>query len=82
MLEALREVARWLDGRRKQFPQEQQRFLLLTDGRLKEWSTLPAIDCPGLLIDIERGPIRLGRSRQMALELNAEYRHIDGLNLA
>ena len=79
LLEALHEVARWLDGRRKQFPQEQQRFLLLTDGRLKEWSNLPAIDCPGLLIDIERGPIRLGRSRQMALELNAQYLHIDGL---
>ena len=79
LLEALREVARWLDGRRKQFPQEHQRFLLLTDGRLKEWPALPAIDCPGLLIDIERGPIRLGRSRQMATELNVDYQHIDGL---
>lgn len=79
LLQALREVSTWLDARRKQFPQEQQRFLLLTDGRLKEWSTMPAIDCPGLLIDIERGPIRLGRSRQMAADLNAEYLHIDGL---
>ena len=78
LLEALQEVADWLERRRKQCPEEQQRFLLLTDGRLKEWSTLPAIDCPGLLIDIERGPIRLGRSRQMAAELNAEYVHIDG----
>ena len=78
LLEALQEVADWLERRRKQCPEEQQRFLLLTDGRLKEWSTLPAIDCPGLLIDIERGPLRLGRSRQMAAELNAEYVHIDG----
>ena len=78
VLEALQEVADWLERRRKQCPEEQQRFLLLTDGRLKEWSTLPAIDCPGLLIDIERGPIRLGRSRQMAAELNAGYVHIDG----
>ena len=79
LLQALQEVAQWLGKRRKQLPQEQQRFLLLTDGRLKAWSTLPAIDCPGLLIDIERGPIRLGRSRQMATELNVDYQHIDGL---
>jgi magnesium chelatase subunit ChlD-like protein len=32
-----------------------------------------------LLIDIERGPIRLGRSRVMAGQLQAEYRHIDEL---
>ena len=82
LLEALQEVANWLGRRRKQFPEEQQRFLLLTDGRLKAWSALPAIDCPGLLIDIERGPIRLGRSRQMAAELKAEYLHIDGLQPA
>jgi len=79
LLEALQEVAHWLGLRRKQFPEEQQRFLLLTDGRLKAWSALPAIDCPGLLIDIERGPIRLGRSRQMAAELKVEYLHIDGV---
>jgi len=79
LLEALQEVAKWLEMRRKHYPQEQQRFLLLTDGRLKQWSGMPAIDCPGLLIDIERGPIRLGRSRQMATELNVDYQHIDGL---
>ncbi|PTT96976.1 magnesium chelatase, partial [Pseudomonas sp. HMWF031] len=49
------------------------------DGRLKDWPTLPALDCPGLVIDIERGPIRLGRSRVLAAQLQAEYRHIDGL---
>ncbi|MFP3515561.1 VWA domain-containing protein [Pseudomonas sp. SIMBA_077] len=80
LLEAIEEVASWLTMRRKQFPQEQQRFLLVTDGRLKEVPTLPALDCPGLLVDIERGPIRLGRALTMSAALNIEYRHIDALN--
>ena len=79
LLAALGDAGRWLAVRRKRFPAEQQRVLLVTDGRLKEWSSLPALECPGLLIDIERGPIRLGRARQMAAELQAEYRHIDEL---
>ncbi|VVP26285.1 hypothetical protein PS880_04099 [Pseudomonas fluorescens] len=79
LLAALGEAGRWLVTRRKRFPAEQQRLLLLTDGRVKEWSSLPVLGCPGLLIDIERGPIRLGRARQMAAELQADYRHIDEL---
>ena len=78
LLQALLEVEKWLDRRRKQFPQEQQNFLLLTDGRLKDWPVLPVFNCPGLLIDIERGPIRLGRAPQLAADLNAQYLHIDG----
>ena len=77
LLQALEDVAGWLRLRRKQLRHEQQRFLLLTDGRLKAWSTLPVLACPGILIDIERGPIRLGKSRQMATELAIDYVHID-----
>ncbi|MDI3354706.1 VWA domain-containing protein [Pseudomonas sp. UYIF39] len=79
LLAALGEAGRWLAARQKRFPAEQQRLLLVTDGRLKDWSMLPALDCPGLLIDIERGPIRLGRAKVMATELQAEYRHIDDM---
>ncbi|EJM72683.1 hypothetical protein PMI32_05938 [Pseudomonas sp. GM60] len=79
LLAALGEAGRWLAVRQKRFPAEQQRLLLVTDGRLKEWSGLPALACPGLLIDIERGPIRLGRARQLAAELQTDYRHIDEL---
>ncbi|MBU0526838.1 vWA domain-containing protein [Pseudomonas mandelii] len=79
LLAALGEAGRWLAARKKRFPAEQQRLLLVTDGRLKDWPGLPVLDCPGLLIDIERGPIRLGRARQMAAELQADYRHIDEL---
>jgi magnesium chelatase subunit ChlD-like protein len=40
---------------------------------------LSVLECPGLLIDIERGPIRLGRAKQLAAALEADYRHIDEL---
>lgn len=79
LLEALQEAADWLQRRRARQPAEQQRLLLLTDGRLKQWSALPAFACPALLVDIESGPIRLGRAAQLAAELGAEYRHIEEL---
>ncbi|EJL05008.1 hypothetical protein PflQ2_3326 [Pseudomonas fluorescens Q2-87] len=77
LLAALSEAGRWLTARRKRFPVEQQRVLVMTDGRVKEGRALPSLDCPCLLIDIERGPIRLGRARQLAGQLQAEYWHID-----
>jgi magnesium chelatase subunit ChlD-like protein len=79
LLAALSEAGQWLAARQKRFPAEQQRLLLVTDGRLKDWPLLPVLACPGLLIDIERGPIRLGRSRVLAAQLQTEYRHIDEL---
>ncbi|MGE8149737.1 vWA domain-containing protein [Pseudomonas vancouverensis] len=79
LLAALAQASRWLDARRKRFPAEQQRLLLVTDGRLKDWGQVPALPCPGCLIDIERGPIRLGRSQVLAAQMQVEYRHIDEL---
>ena len=79
LLAALAEARRWLRVRQKRFPAEQQRLLVVTDGRLKDGATLVPLECPGLLIDIERGPIRLGRSKTLAAQLQSEYRHIDEL---
>ena len=79
LLAALDEAVQWLAFRQKRFPAEQQRVLLLTDGRLKDWPVLPILDCPSLLVDVERGPIRLGRAKTLANELRADYRHIDDL---
>ena len=79
LLEALDQARQWLARRQRQFGDEQQRCLLLTDGRIK---TLPAhqpLPCPSLLIDIEKGPIRLGRARSLAECLGAEYRHLETL---
>ena len=79
LLAALQEASKWLSARDKQWPEEQKRFLLLTDGRVKEWLGLSRIECPGVLIDIERGPIRLGRAQQLASALEVDYLHIDQL---
>ena len=77
LLAALSEAGQWLAARRKRHPAEQQRLLVITDGRLKAIGGLPMLECPGLLVDIERGPIRLGRARELASGLQLEYQHID-----
>ena len=79
LLAALTEAAQWLAVRRKRYPAEQQRLLVITDGRLKDIAGLPLLDCPGLLVDIERGPITLGRAQALASRLRLDYRHIDQL---
>jgi magnesium chelatase subunit ChlD-like protein len=79
LLAAFAQASDWLALRRKRYPAEQQRVLVMTDGRIKEAGQLPRFDCPGLLIDIESGPIRLGRAEQMATSLGIEYRHVDQL---
>lgn len=80
LLAALTEAGHWLAARRKRYPAEQQRVLVITDGRLKAIAGWPQLDCPGLLIDIERGPIRLGKAQELAAGLQVEYRHIDSLS--
>ncbi len=77
LLAALTEAERWLVARRKRYPAEQQRLLVITDGRLKDISALPLLACAGMLVDIERGPIRLGRAQALASGLQLDYRHID-----
>ncbi|MEO8490507.1 VWA domain-containing protein [Pseudomonas sp.] len=79
LLAALNEARQWLAVRRKRYPSEQQRLLVITDGRLKDIAGLPSLECPGLLVDIERGPIRLGRAEELAVGLQLDYRHIDSL---
>ncbi|CAM3133076.1 VWA domain-containing protein [Pseudomonas floridensis] len=78
--QALEQARLWLTIRQKRYPSEQQRVLVLTDGRLKQMPALSVFDCASLLIDMEKGPIRLGRARELARGLGADYRHIDELN--
>lgn len=77
LLAALKEARSWLLARQKRYPNEQQRCLILTDGRLKAWQPLAPLPCVSVLVDIESAPIRLGRARQLAQELHADYQHID-----
>nr|WP_165497320.1 MULTISPECIES: VWA domain-containing protein [Pseudomonas] len=82
LVPALQQAHDWLLRRQRLKPAEQQRLLVLTDGRLRDWPRLAPSPCPALLVDIECAPIRLGRARQMASELGAEYRHIEALALS
>ncbi|WP_330211173.1 vWA domain-containing protein [Pseudomonas sp. AM4(2022)] len=77
LLAALTEAGHWLAARRKRYPAEQQKLLVVTDGRLKAMGALPRLECLGMLIDIERGPIRLGRAEELAVGLQLDYQHID-----
>ncbi|MFA1028564.1 MULTISPECIES: vWA domain-containing protein [Pseudomonas syringae group] len=76
---ALEQAGEWLVQRQKRYPAEQQRVLVLTDGRIKQLPMLTAFNCASLLIDMEKGPIRLGKARELASSLGADYRHIDEL---
>ena len=79
LLAALTEAGHWLAARRKRYPAEQQKLLVVTDGRLKAMGALPRLECQGVLIDIERGPVRLGRAEELAVGLQLQYQHIDKL---
>ena len=79
LVAAVEQARVWLARRRRQLPSEAQRCLLLTDGRLKDVAGMNPLGCPTLLIDIEKGPIRLGRARQLAQLLGADYRTMDSL---
>jgi magnesium chelatase subunit ChlD-like protein len=75
----VQQAADWQMRRQRLHPVERQRLLIITDGRLRDWPALTPSACPALLVDIESAPIRLGRARQLADELGADYRHIDSL---
>lgn len=79
LLAALEEARQWLLRRQRQFPGEQQRCLVLTDGRLTLSDSVQALPCSTLLLDMESAPIRLGRAQRLAESLRADYRHIDEL---
>ncbi|TRO13500.1 VWA domain-containing protein [Ectopseudomonas mendocina] len=79
LLDALNQAGDWLLRRQRAKPHERQRLLILTDGRLRDLPALAPLPCPTLLLDTERAPIRLGRARQLAQALQAEYHHIDDL---
>ncbi len=79
LLQAMQQARQWLQRRQLSHPDELQRCLVMTDGRLKHWPALEAMPCQTCVVDIERGAIRLGRARVLADQLQAEYRHVDDL---
>ncbi len=79
MFAAIEQAKDWLKMRHQRYPAEHLRVLILTDGRVKDMPPCSGFDCESLLIDIEKGPIRLGRARELALRLGAGYRHLEEL---
>ncbi len=79
LVAALHEAGHWLARRAKAFPNETRRCLIITDGRIKRAGAIEPLPCPAVLIDVERGGVRLGRAMELANQLGAEYRHIDTL---
>lgn len=77
LLAALAQARHWLLARQKRLPEERQRCLVLTDGRLPQWAPLQPLPCASLVVDMERSPVRVGRARLLAEQLEAEYRPLD-----
>ncbi|MBK4987257.1 VWA domain-containing protein [Pseudomonas sp. S36] len=81
LLPALEQARRWLIARQKAHPSEQVRCLVFTDGRLQQWEAVQPLPCSTVLVDMEITAVRLGRAQQLALQLNAEYQHIQAMNV-
>ena len=77
LIAALEQARRWLTARQKAHPQELQRCLVFTDGRLQRWSAVQPMPCATVLVDMELAPVRLGRARQLATQLQADYQHLE-----
>jgi magnesium chelatase subunit ChlD-like protein len=79
---ALHEALAVCSGRRFRSPEVQKRIVLLTDGRTREpLSELATRDqsIELVLIDCERGALRLGRCASLAHTLGARLLHVDAL---
>jgi magnesium chelatase subunit ChlD-like protein len=64
-------------------PDVAKRLVLLTDGRTRESFddfALARHDLELLILDCERGPVRLGRARTIAMSLGARYAHVDSMS--
>lgn len=77
MFAALAQAREWLQARSKRLPGEVQRCLVVTDGRLQKWQVQAPMPCTTLVVDMELAAVKVGRARQLAEQLHAEYRHIE-----
>lgn len=77
--EALNEARTWLARQQAAEPGRVYRCVVMTDGRLKTVQGMQGVGCDTLLVDMELGGIRLGKGRELARLLQAEYVHLDAL---
>jgi magnesium chelatase subunit ChlD-like protein len=71
-LEAVTQVLR---RERHRFPAERQTLVLLTDGRSRDSVHGIPLTCRTVVVDLETGPVGLGRCRQIASALQGQYVH-------
>ncbi len=64
---------------RRRHPQQAQTLVLLTDGRSRD--SVHGLEVPRqtFVVDTESGPVRLGRCRDLAAALGAEYVALEAL---
>lgn len=73
--QALGEARTWLTRQQG----HSARCVVVTDGRVKRLEGIDSLGCDTLLVDIELGAVRVGKGRQLAQALGADYVHIDAL---
>lgn len=81
LIAALEQAREWLQAWGKRHPEQAQRCLVFTDGRLQRWQALQPMPCSTWVVDMELAPVRLGRGLLIAKQLHAEYQHIEQFRL-
>jgi magnesium chelatase subunit ChlD-like protein len=71
-LEAVSQVLR---RERHRFPAERQTLVLITDGRSRDRIHGIRLACRTVVVDLETGPVGLGRCRRIASALEGKYVH-------
>ena len=77
--EALSEAKIWLARQQSVDAGRVYRCVVITDGRLKTVQGIQSVGCDTLLVDMELGAVRLGKGRELARLLQADYVHLDAL---
>ncbi len=81
MAQALDQAGELLSRQQKRTPLQQQNLYLFTDGRNDERLALTFPPINSWVIDMESGPVRLGKCKQIAKSLNAQYLYLNQLAL-
>ncbi len=75
------EARHLLARERKRYPDQSQTLVLFTDGRIRDRVEGLVPRCHCIVVDLEGGMVRLGRSKAIARALDADYIHLDTLPL-
>lgn len=74
-------ASRLLDQARRRDPSQAQVLWVLTDGRLRDAPPRPGVVARVVVVDCERGRIRLGGSERLARAWGGECVHLDDISV-